>query len=171
MPMIVTALILLTSSISATGHPCKNKETLKRLAANSEIIVLAEIISDKYTGDGIYSGFIGVTYQYITYQIKSTLKGNLNIDTIQVAFVLYRGSLLIDKVKPQVLPNLFQKGKTQLLFINVGQRFMKGEQGNYYWENIFVAGDENCAAIVPDSKQLEIVRNAISKKSIDFKRQ
>jgi hypothetical protein len=148
MPMIVTALFLLLSSISATCHPCKNKVTLERLAANSEIIVLAEIISDKYTGDGMYSGTIGITYQYITYQIKSTLKGNLNIDTIQVAFILFRGSPLIDKEEPQVLPNLFQKGKTQLLFINVGQGLMKGEQGNYYWKNILVAGDENCAAVV-----------------------
>jgi hypothetical protein len=124
--------------------------------------VLAEVTSDEHIGDIIWSG-TGMTKQYITYQIKSSLKGNINSGAITVAHVLLRNSLTVDKEKPRLSPKLFQKGKPLLLFINVGQRIVKGEQGNYFLENEFIVADENCAAMVPDSRLLQRVRNAVPK--------
>jgi hypothetical protein len=161
--MKVTTLFLLISLMSASGHPCNNKDGLKRLVASSEIIALAEIIAIEDIRDGLWSGTFE-TKQYVTYQVQSILKGELDNSTIKVAHFLYRNSLTVDHEKPQLSPKLFQKGKILLLFIKIGQRIMKGEKGNYFRENELVSVDENCGAVVSDSKLLERVKKTISSK-------
>lgn len=115
-------------------RPLDGKE-IGRLTERSEIIVAAEVAEVEPTDmQQPWTGLI-TSKQFVQYNIREVLKGEVSDAQIRVGFMLFQNSLTADKDQPRLSPELFRKGNVHILFLKRGRRSPAAEKKRLPWLN------------------------------------
>ena len=115
MTRLLFALIL-TLTPQAAGPP--DDDELKRQVSRSAVIIVAEVKEVEPTSElQPWSGLIS-SWQFVRYEVKQALKGEMPKGEVRVAFMLIPNSLTADKSRPGLSPELFKKQNVHILFLD-----------------------------------------------------
>src|SRR2546423_83526 len=106
--MIGLLLCITLALLSQTTKSCDDAE-LKKIAVNSDVILVAEVkevepISELQPWTGLIS-----SKQYVRYEVKYVLKGEMPESEVRVGFYLIKNSMTADKTRTQLSTELFKE--------------------------------------------------------------
>jgi hypothetical protein len=90
---------------------------VQRLTERAEVVVVAEVAEVEPTSElQPWSGLIS-SRQYIQYDVREILKGEVPDGKIRVRFMLVRNNLTADESRPRLSPEPFQKWNVHILLL------------------------------------------------------
>ncbi|HEX8148022.1 MAG TPA: hypothetical protein VF591_12650 [Pyrinomonadaceae bacterium] len=103
--------------LSQTAGRLDDKE-IERLTGRSEVIVIAEV--EKVEPTSVLQPWSGLvsSKQYVQYNVREVLKGEMSDGKIRVGFMLIEHSLTTDESQPRLSPELFREKNVHILFLN-----------------------------------------------------
>jgi len=147
-------------SVSSANLTCDGAGT-QQLINKSDVVVVAKII-EVGPAPEVWSGLL-LFVQRVRFEVKDVLKGRVNKHEIYVAHYVVKNSISADSKQPKLSPEIFKKGNTLLLFLNVdpgkGKYVDLATSANNH--NDFVVFDANCGAILADQNALNDVERLL----------
>jgi len=118
--MIGLLLCITLALLSQTTKSCDDAE-LKKIAVNSDVILVAEVkevepISELQPWTGLIS-----SKQYVRYEVKYVLKGEMPESEVRVGFYLIKNSMTADKTRTQLSTELFKEHNVHIVFLRRDQ--------------------------------------------------
>jgi hypothetical protein len=112
---------LMLALLPQTAKPLDDKE-IERLTGRSDVIIVAEVKEVEPTSDlQPWSGLIS-SWQYVRYDVKKVLKGELRQSEVRVGFILVPNSLTADKSRPGLSPELFKEHNIHIVFLKLDRK-------------------------------------------------
>ena len=113
-------------------RPLDDKE-IERLTERSEVVVIAEVAKlEPAMMPGQWSGLIS-SRQFVQYEVREVLKGEVSDAKIRVGFMLLQNSLTADENWPQLSPKLFRKGNVHVLFLKRDRKSRAADEQRTPW--------------------------------------
>jgi hypothetical protein len=113
-------------------RPLDDKE-IGRLTDNSEVVVVAEVAElEPADAQQPWSGLIS-SKQFVQYDVREVLKGEVSDAKIRVGFMLLQNSLTADENQPRLSPELFRKGNVHVLFLKRDLRSRAADKQRTPW--------------------------------------
>lgn len=117
---LLLALLLLTLP-SHTSRSLDDKE-LKKLTERSEVVIIAEVKVVEPTSElQPWSGLTS-SWQFVRYEVKEVLKGEMPQGEVRVGFMLVPNSLTADKRKPGLSTDMFKAGNVHIVFLGLDRQ-------------------------------------------------
>jgi hypothetical protein len=141
-------LLLLLNAMTQPSIPCCSNKQLELTAHNAEFVVIAKVV-EVTPPPGFWSGQFAAI-QIVRYEIKKSLKGTLKSGVISVGHYVVHNSCTAARSKPQLSPELFEKGNWLILFLSYKQK-----EG-------YLVRDENCGAVAYSTETVARIHGFIS---------
>jgi hypothetical protein len=133
--------------------PQCDEAKIKQMVGDAAVVLIAEVKEEEPTFENQpWTGF-AASKQYVRYEVKSVLKGELPDSEVRIGFYLIKNSLTADKSRPQLSPELFKKHNVHIIFLQLDLK-PPASDGNPPPPPSYTALDENYGAIIatPDTE-------------------
>lgn len=137
-----------------------NDTLIKQLAKSSNLIVIGEVLEIKRSPN-CWSGYVACV-QHVKYKVISTLKGNLNKQSVDVGHYIVFGSLTSENNEPHLSKKFFYEGNQLILFLlpDKDSEYLLMKDLSLDKEKYLVF-NENYGAILASSSNVNKIKNMI----------
>lgn len=141
--------------------PQCNDAKLKQMVRDSDVVLIAEV--KEVQAPSLMQAWSGLVVfkQYVRYEVKAVLKGEMSQSEVRVGYPIYYKSLTADKSRPQLSPELFKEKNLHIVFLKLDKDSSKAE-AKQQASSSYVALDINFGAIMDTSASEEQIRHITS---------
>jgi hypothetical protein len=129
MSLLLSLTLILASQVATPLDDAR----IKRLTERAEVVVVAEVAEVEPTSvQQPWSGLVS-SWQFVQYNVREVIKGEVPDGKIRVRFMLSEHSLTADESRPRLSPQLFQKRNVHLLFLERDHRSPATDKKQMPW--------------------------------------